>query len=686
MEDDRLVQLALSRGYITAEQVARAKAEQKSLADRGIDHGVYFLVQDLGFLSEGDARELRRSVSSSAIRALDVDGFIIQGRLGSGGMGDVFRSAHPDGRIAAVKLLSGKLAKSEEYVRRFLREARAMQRLTHTHIVGVCGSGECLGTRYILMELVEGPSLKTWLVDKGKLDPAHAAVVLGQMAEALGYAWDHGVLHRDVKPANILIGPPRPGIAEPFCAKLCDFGLARMGPDAGEADLSRGGLTGTGLALGTPHYMSPEQASGEHDVDQRADIYGLGATIYHALLGQTMYSGKSSAVIMYKQVTENVDLELLRSAGIAEPLVALLGCMLQKRRSARISTWAEVLARVHALAGPAVVPVPPPLASDPSSAAQQPAVPSPTPMRPSGLGRLVLITAVVAAVIAAAVAGLVLSRGGAAAVDPRGLSAVLAALGAGTGGEAQRTITLLPGTYLGSLRLGAAHSGIRLRAAGPGVELVGAGGAPAVLCEPGLLDARIEGVVLRGGGVVALETVGACEMHLADVRLDGGVVVGGGMVVARRAVISGQIQVGDRGLLDLAASRIAGPMTVERADLRLAGSVLGGRLSVRSGSLACDAVRILADESPALSLDQATCTAVDLQISAPGVGLEVRSSTLSELRGLSISGAGPSISWEGERLAAWRWERFALESPPCGLPGSLPGGPGADAARLAEPR
>ncbi|MBN8526777.1 MAG: serine/threonine protein kinase, partial [Planctomycetes bacterium] len=366
MEDDRLVQLALSRGYITQEQLDRAKVEQKTLADRGVDHGLYFLLQDLGFLAESQARDLRKSVSSSAIRALEVDGFVIQGRLGSGGMGDVFKAVHPDGRIAAVKLLSGKLAKTEEYVRRFLREARAMQRLQHPHIVGVLGSGESLGTRYILMDLVDGPSLKTWLIDKGRFDPGHAAILLRQMAQALGYAWQHGVLHRDVKPANILLGKPRPGQDEPFCAKLCDFGLARLGPDAGEADLSHGGLTGSGLALGTPHYMSPEQASGEHDVDQRADIYGLGATVYHALLGQTLYSGKSSAVIMYKQVTENVDLQQLRSAGIAEPLVALLGRMLEKRRSARIATWDEILSALAPLAPAGAQPAP-----------ERPAQPSP---------------------------------------------------------------------------------------------------------------------------------------------------------------------------------------------------------------------------------------------------------------------------------------------------------------------
>ncbi len=690
MEDDRLVQLALSRGYVTTEQVERAKAEQKTLADRGVDHGVYFLLQDLGFLAEGDARDLRRSVSSSAIRALEVDGYVIQGRLGSGGMGDVFRAAHPDGRMVAVKLLSGKLAKSEEYVRRFLREGRAMQRLVHPHIVGVSGAGESLGTRYILMELVEGPSLKTWLIEKGRLDPAHAAVVLRQMAEALENAWSHGVLHRDVKPANILVGPPRPGVDEPFCAKLCDFGLARMGPDAGDPDLSRGGLTGTGLALGTPHYMSPEQASGEHDVDQRADIYGLGATLYHALLGQTLYSGKSSAVIMYKQVTENVDLNQLRQAGVDEPLVDLLGAMLQKRRSARIATWAEVLQRVRALAPASAVAA---LSASPapqSPTVTPPAQPTPPPVtvptvgqapRPTGIGRRVLLTVALVALVSAGAMGWALSRGGPAPVDPAGFAAALVAIGQADAG--QRTIVLLPGTYAGTIRLGAGHRGLRLRAAGPGVELTGPAGGPAVLCEPGLLDARLEGVHLRGGvGAVALETVGACELSLIDARLDGGLTIGGGAISLRQTEVEGRVQVGDRGLLNVSAGRIVGPVTADRADLHLQHCTVDGQVVVRSGSLVIDAVRLHAATAPALSLDRAQASVVDLQLDAPGVGLEAQGSGLAKVLGLTITGAGPSIVWSGERLAVWTWERFALATPPRGLPGAIPAGPGADPGRL----
>lgn len=695
MEDDRLVQLALSRGYITQVQLDRAKAEQKSLADRGVDHGLYFLLQDLGFLAESDARDLRKSVSSSAIRALEVDGFVIQGRLGSGGMGDVFRAVHPDGRIAAVKLLSGKLARTEEYVRRFLREARAMQRLVHPHIVGVLGSGESLGTRYILMELVDGPSLKTWLIDKGRLDPAHAVVLLGQIARALGYAWQHGVLHRDVKPANILLGPPQPGSADPFTAKLCDFGLARLGPDAGEADLSHGGLTGSGLALGTPHYMSPEQASGEHDVDQRADIYGLGATVYHALLGQTLYSGKSSAVIMYKQVTENVDLQQLRAAKVDEPLVALLGRMLEKRRSARIATWAEVEAAVATLAAggtPALAKASTPTqvrhvpvhAAPPVPATPATPPPAARPRPRSSILRLVVVTALIVAVLAGTAAALLLSGGKPPAVGPDGLVGALSAL---AGDGRSHEITLLPGRYTGPLRIGAAHRGIRLRAAGPGVEIAGQRGTPALVCDPGLTDALISGITLSGGsGAVALESIGGCDLRLEDVELRGGMSIGGGVVVALRTAVTGSIQLTDRGSLELQRARIEGSIEADRADLRLLGSSVLGSVVVRSGSATLREARIAATRAPALLVERSRLTVGDLLLSAPGVGLDARAADAGEIVGLTIEGTGPSIAWDGERQAGWRWERFDLRSPPRSLPGTLPAGPGADAARLPEAR
>ena len=352
MEDHRLVQLALEHRYLTMEQVDRAKREQQTLADRGVERSLWFLLLELGFVSDVQLRDLRKYVSSTAIRALEVEGYVLQGRIGSGGMGDVFRATNAQGQEAAVKLLSSKLARSQENARRFQREARASMRLVHPHITRSLAAGEVDGQRYLVMELIKGPSLKQRMVERGKLPEDHALLVLWQIGSALDYAWRHGVLHRDVKPANLMLAPPRAGVAEPFCAKICDFGLAKVmqaEPGSPEEE-SKGQLTGAGMALGTPHYMPPEQASGEIDLDQRADIYSLAATVYHALLGQTMHAGKSSTVIMYKQVTESVELQPLRDLGLHAGLVKLLGRMLDKSRKRRFATWGEVLAVLKSVA------------------------------------------------------------------------------------------------------------------------------------------------------------------------------------------------------------------------------------------------------------------------------------------------------------------------------------------------
>ena len=166
------------------------------------------------------------------------------------------------------------------------------------------------------------------------------------MSSALAAAWaEANLIHRDIKPANILLGESvDDGL--PFNAKLCDFGLAKFRE---RTMASEEMLTNTGVAVGTPHYMSPEQATGDRTADQRHDIYGLAATVYHALLGKTLYSGGSSAVIMYKQATASLDIRPLQRRGISAELVDLLSAMLAKPRERRIADWQLVLKRIDQL-------------------------------------------------------------------------------------------------------------------------------------------------------------------------------------------------------------------------------------------------------------------------------------------------------------------------------------------------
>ena len=197
--------------------------------------------------------------------------------LGQGGMGSVFlgRDIVLD-RPVAIKVVAPELAGAEAIRERFLQEARLVARLRHPNIVAVYAAGEADGLLYFVMELVEGESLRDRLTRDTRMDGDAGTIVLRDLARALAYAHEHGVVHRDVKPENILLDN-RSGNA-----LLVDFGVARAlaGGDAR--------VTMTGYTLGSPKYMSPEQASGERDLDGRSDVYSLG------LVGYEMFSGTAA--------------------------------------------------------------------------------------------------------------------------------------------------------------------------------------------------------------------------------------------------------------------------------------------------------------------------------------------------------------------------------------------------------
>ena len=222
-----------------------------------------------------------------------VEGFRLEAMMGEGSMGAVFKaeqlSLH---RPVAVKILAPRLAKNERFLRRFMREARAVAKLNHPNVVSGIDVGEAQGFRYFVMEFVEGPTLLDMLEGAGAMEPMAATRIVLQVARALEHAARHNLVHRDVKPANVII--TKSGVA-----KLCDLGLAKEVDEAG-------GETSEGRAMGTPLYISPEQARGDPDVDIRSDLYSLGATYYHALVGRPPFDGPTHAVIMAKHLTEDL--------------------------------------------------------------------------------------------------------------------------------------------------------------------------------------------------------------------------------------------------------------------------------------------------------------------------------------------------------------------------------------------
>jgi predicted Ser/Thr protein kinase len=212
-------------------------------------------------------------------------------RLATGGMGSVYRARDTRlGREVAIKILKEEYAGDDRFVERFRREARAAAALAHPNIAGVYDYGEESGRHFIVMELVQGSDLARVMREEGPLPPERAQNIGTQIARALAHAHAAGVVHRDVKPANVIVSPSE-------VVKVTDFGIARAQADSA--------LTATGTVMGTAQYISPEQASGEK-VGPRSDVYSLGIVLYEMVTGTVPFTGDSAVAIAMRHLKDDV--------------------------------------------------------------------------------------------------------------------------------------------------------------------------------------------------------------------------------------------------------------------------------------------------------------------------------------------------------------------------------------------
>ena len=274
----------------------------------------------------------------------------LQRKLGQGGMGAVYLAHHPGlNKAIAIKVLPGDLANNPEFRERFIREARLAARLEHPNVVQVHDVGYEMGVHYIAMQFIEGKSLDAILKERKKLAVGEALSTTKRVAAALAAAAKLGIVHRDIKPHNILIS--KDGVV-----KVADFGLAK------DEDANRS-ISEPGTVMGTPYYMSPEQAKGVN-VDHRSDLYSLGATLYHMLTGKRLFDGGTPVTIVMKQASDEEPVPARQlEPSIPAPVDAFLTKLLQKDPVNRYQTADDTIRALDALkqpVGPATAVVPPP--------------------------------------------------------------------------------------------------------------------------------------------------------------------------------------------------------------------------------------------------------------------------------------------------------------------------------------
>lgn len=276
--------------------------------------------------------------SSSDRKAGDRFGtYRVQELLGAGGMGRVYRALDEAlQREVALKTLLPALAADAEFVTRFTREARSAAALNHPNITQIYAIGQEGEIPYFAMELIRGQSLETMVKGGGALDPGIAAGYIMQAAAGLRHAADKGLIHRDVKPSNLMV-------AEDGTVKITDFGLAK----AARAETQ---LTATGEVLGSPGYISPEQAQGQ-PIDLRSDIYSLGATFYHLVTGRLPFEATTAVAMIMKHMNEPVRSPRAVNAGIPYPIAAVIQRMMAKRPSERFQDYNALLRELERALG-----------------------------------------------------------------------------------------------------------------------------------------------------------------------------------------------------------------------------------------------------------------------------------------------------------------------------------------------
>lgn len=336
-------------GLVTAEQMAKVVGR---LPDSNRGPVLAKTLIEQGLLTRFQAELLLAGKTSGFF----LGQYRILDHLGRGGMGRVFKAEHMTmNRIVAIKVLAAHLTKTPKAQQMFQREVRAAARLVHPNIVTAYDANQVGDRSYLVMEYVDGPNLEQLVKQRGPLPVGVVCDFIRQAANGLQHAHEVGMVHRDIKPANLLVQRPTSSSANAYCSvKILDFGLARLqswgpGKPGGESIMAA-----ENTVLGTPDFLSPEQARNMHSVDIRSDLYSLGCTMHYLLTGKTVFPGGTTLEKLVRHsTTEPPPIEALRP-DVSPPVAAIYRRLMAKKPDHRFQTPAELAATLapFAVQGP----------------------------------------------------------------------------------------------------------------------------------------------------------------------------------------------------------------------------------------------------------------------------------------------------------------------------------------------
>ncbi|MHC4839487.1 MAG: protein kinase domain-containing protein [Planctomycetota bacterium] len=289
-----------------------------------------------GLEAREDNEAVRRFKETGQVVSRDFAGFTIIDKLGQGGTATVYRAMEPVNlKPVALKIISPFAAVKEGFLKRLRRSNEISVKLQHPNIVRTFTMGEYEDVHFMVQELVEGNPLDAFLQEGADpITEEDARKYMAQIADGVDYLDGRSLIHRDIKPGNIYV-------SNNGTAKLGDFGLSRMTDDVGQ--------TAEGYLLGTPHYISPEQANGAKDLDTRADLYSLGATFYHLLAGEPLFPGDNLQQVVLAHLTKDPEPLSAANESVSPEFAAIIDNLVQRERDSRYAKGSEVSEAIRAI-------------------------------------------------------------------------------------------------------------------------------------------------------------------------------------------------------------------------------------------------------------------------------------------------------------------------------------------------